>query len=412
MEENKRGVLPIKMYWVLALGIFLRVLYFLKPRSFWGDEWFTIFLSQKPLKDVLTGALHDVHPPLQFLLFHFGGYRLWPFLAGVASLYFFSKLSKDRLATFLFAISPYFMHLCAETRGYGFLCLFTILALCGFRWAFIAALATEHYAWFLLLAVPLALWFIPFLTASLGLMLFQSRVEQAFLSNRLSWDLAGLFKKIVGLFIQFGGGVKYSFLTFNQARSLWKAPYLLFFLGPVVFLFFARDRKYWKLFLVPIIVLLVFYPIRLNARYIPFCAVSFLMLACMGYKRMRQRHRIGADLILVSFIIANIFSLAWLFQVNYDPYHREDYIQASRFIEKHITVKDGLIGCRDQVAYYVKKNYPEDGEIIWEVYLGNPDMKINEHHWQNQQQRLERTKTFLRQFGDLVWVVKYEKNLF
>lgn len=393
---------------IIILGIVIRIAYFLRPRSFWGDEWFSIFLSRQNIKDVIIASLNDVHPPLQFILFHFGGYRLWPFIAGILSLYFFSKLSKDKLAVLLFAISPYFIHLSGETRGYGFLCLFSILALLGYRWAFPLALFTEHYAWFLLLAIPFSMLFVPFMAASLGLIAYQTGAEHAFsLSRGFDWSPIFYLKKITGLFLQFGGGIKYSFLTVKQAISLLKSYYLIFFIAPVVFLFYCRNKKYLKLFIIPLVLLLIFYPIRLNARYLPFCGLSYLILIAAGFRQMRQKHRWPAFLIISFFIIANIISLAWLFSINYDPYHREDYIGASKYLKENIKESDGLIGSRQQVEYYLKQKFPEDGKTIWEVFLGNPDMAINNRLWAATEKKLNKRVVLSKRFGDLVWVIKY-----
>lgn len=401
------------MFAIVLFGIILRVAYFLRPRSFWGDEWFTIFLSQQRMKDVIALSLKDVHPPLQFILFHFGGYRLWPFIAGTLSLYFFSKLSKDKLATFLFAMSPYFIHLSGETRGYGFLCLFSILALLGYRWAFPCALLSEHYAWFLLLAIPFSLWFAPFLLGSLGLIIYQSRAEHVFVSNRgFEFSLPFILKKVIGLFIQFGGGVKYSFLTVKQAAALIKSFYLIFFIGPIIFLFYSKNKKYLKLFIIPLALLLIFYPIRLNARYLPFCGLSYLILITLGFKRMSMmgvRYKWLARLIMSSFIIVNVVSLAWLLKVNYDPYHREDYIGAAKYLKENIKESDGLIGSRRQVEFYLKQKFPENGDTIWEVFLGNPDMEINKRLWASREKQLGKKIVLAKQFGDLVWVLKYAK---
>lgn len=394
---------------ILILGAILRILYFVLPRSFWGDEWFTIFLCRQGLKSAVIGSIKDVHPPLQFILFHFGGYRLFPFIAGILSLYFFSKLSKDKLATFIFAISPYFIHLSGETRGYGFLCLFSILALLGYRWAFPLALFTEHYAWFLLLSIPFSLWFIPFLIASGSLIAFQTGTEHVFTPGRSVYGVFPIIKKTVGFFLQLGGGVKYSFLTHEQAYTfLKKSWYLVLFLAPLVFLFYARNKKYFKLLFVPFILLLIFYPVRLSARYMPFSAVAYLLLIGEGFRMMRTKSKIPAYAIMALFITANSFSLAWLLKAGYDPYHREDYIGASEYVKNNIKTTDGLIGCRDQVWFYLKKNYPENGTDIWEVSIGNPDMAVNESHWRGVENKLGKKLKFKKQFGDLVWVARFE----
>lgn len=392
---------------ILAIGALIRIFYYIKPRSFWGDEWFTIFASSHgSLKDAVIASVNDVHPPLQFILFHFGGYRLFPFIAGLLSLYFFSKLSKDRLATLIFAISPYFIHLSGETRGYGFFCLFSILALLGYRWAFPCALFTAHYSWFLLLAIPFSVWFLPFLAGSAALIIHQTGTEQVFSSGRgFEWSVFSVLKKLIGLFLQFGGGVQYSFITPGQAMAMLKKTHLIFYILPAIFLFFSKNRRYMRLFAVTIAVLLLIYPIRLNARYLPFVGVAYLLLLTEGYRNFR--YKVIANAIMGAFLAVNLWSLGWLFSVNYDPYHREDYIGASEFIEKNIGKNDGLIGCVDQVKFYTKKVYPSDGANIWEVYLGNPDMAVNEKHWTDGETRLKKKAVFKQNFGDLVWVIKY-----
>lgn len=395
---------------ILLAGIALRVLYFLKPRSFWGDEWFTIFLAQNNLKEVIFASLKDVHPPLQFILFHFGGYRLFPFIAGVLSLYFFSKLTKDKLTVFLFAISPYFIHLSGETRGYGLLCLFSILVLLGYKWAFPFALFTEHYAWFLLLVIPFSFWFLPFLAGSAGLIFYQMGAEQFFQPHRFEWSIFVVIKKVLGLLIQFGGGLGYSFITPAHAKSLISKSYIVFFILPFTFIFYSRDKRYLKLFFIPILILLIFYPIRLAARYLPFCGIAYLMLIAQGFHRMPNRHKLSANLIMIFFIIVNLFSLSWMLKINYDPYHREDYIAAAQYIKKHFSDNDGLIGSRQQIGYYLKRDFPKKGKVIWEVYLGNPDMEVNYKHWRLQEKKLNRRLTLTKQISELVWIAKYEKQ--
>ncbi|MCX5667120.1 MAG: hypothetical protein NTY34_02260 [Candidatus Omnitrophica bacterium] len=244
----------------------------------------------------------------------------------------------------------------------------------------------------------------------MGLIFLQSGAEQVFVSNRgFEWSAQFVIKKIIGLFIQFGGGVQYSFMTVKQAAMLIKKAYLVFFIAPVIFLFYSNNKKYLKLFLIPLAILLVFYPIRLNARYLPFCAVSYIILIASGFRLMTQRKPVLANVIMAAFIIVNLSSLAWLFKVNYDPYHREDYIGAAKYIKENIGPSDGLIGSREQIRYYLKRDYAEDGEVIWEALLGNPDPAINDRLMAAQAKRLNRKITSMKQFGDLVWVIKYAK---
>jgi hypothetical protein len=125
---------------------------------------------------------------------------------------------------------------------------------------------------------------------------------------------------------------------------------------------------------------------------------------------MRKRHRLTANAILVTFIVANMLSSAWLLKLDYDPYHREDFLAAAKFINNNFNDNDGLIGYRNEIQFYLKKDFPTDGEVLWEVYLGNPDMKINRQHWLGSEVSLNRKVSLLKRFGDLVWVARYEKQ--
>lgn len=77
----------------LVVALLLRVL-FVSSEALWGDEVFTIRFVTPALADVVERTVHDVHPPLYFLLMHF-----WVKIAGVseaalrAPSIFFSVLS-------------------------------------------------------------------------------------------------------------------------------------------------------------------------------------------------------------------------------------------------------------------------------------------------------------------------------
>lgn len=62
----------------LVISILLRVL-FVSSEALWGDEVFTIRFVTPALADVVQRVVHDVHPPLYFLLMHF-----WVKFAGVS----------------------------------------------------------------------------------------------------------------------------------------------------------------------------------------------------------------------------------------------------------------------------------------------------------------------------------------
>ena len=390
------------------LGVLIRVAYFVIPRSFWGDEFFTIYSSSRPfLQNFIP---FDVHPPLQFVLFHSCLYRLIPLLAGLVSLYFFRRLTKFKLAFLLFAISPYFLQFSGETRGYGLLCMFSILALAGHKWAFPLALATEHYAWFLLLAVPIVSWYLPFMLGSAVMIYFQSAAEEVMKSDRgWVWSIPAVIKKLGGLWLQFMGGVEYSFLTLQQVvrLPLWCKIHILGYFTPMIFLFKARNKKWWMLFAGTILLLFVFYPIRLNARYLPFCGVALYLLIAEGYHKTKCEFKC----IIVAIIVACMsVSLWWMFTHHYDPYHKEDYISAARIIETYSPKEYGLIGCREQVLWYIDKSYPEDGERLIECFVANPDMEINSSHIIWQERVSGRKCIYAIKVSELTYVFIYGKK--
>lgn len=389
------------------IGYFLRIAYYLIPKSWWGDEVWTIDHSARSLIDILKHPAYDVHPPIQFWVYHFGHYRLVPLITGLVSLWAFSRITKDRLAVFLFAISPYFLHLSSETRGYGLLCMFSLLALAGYKWAFPFALFTEHYAIFLLLAIPFVAWYIPYLAASAWIIYLQTGTEQVGIGFRgWEWGVETVIKKLAGLWIQFMGGVEYSFLTLRQVKemSLWGKLHIAGYLSSAVFLFYSRDKKLWRLFGITILFLLVFYAIRLNARYLPFCGVCGILLLTEGFRNMKHK----AKYILMSVLVVSMLSsLVWMFTHHYDPYHKEDYRDAVEFLEYNVGPDDGVIGCRDKLRFYTDTSWDTDGKYIYEVIQGNPDEQVNYKHIAYQEKKLGRKCISIYKSTALTWVIMY-----
>ncbi|KJJ86045.1 glycosyl transferase family 39 [Candidatus Omnitrophus magneticus] len=410
-------LLNIKSRDIFFLGFILRLIYYFRPRSFWGDEWFTIDASSKPLLEAIKRGINDVHPPLQFIIFHFGGYRFFPFLAGLASLYFFTKLTKDRLAIFLFAVSPYFIHLSGETRGYGFLCLFSILVLSGYKWAFPLALLTEHTAIFMLL-VSFAVWYIPFLIGSAGLIYYQSAIEGVSKASRgFEWALLPVIKKFFGLFIQWAGGITFSFLTTKQGVSAFLFGGAGLFLIPAFcFLPFSRNKKNLILLSCAILIMFLFYPIRLNARYLPFCGVVFILLITEGYRNLKFKFKPVLMALYCIILVAHVFKICIMPS---DAYHREDYREALKILQRDMKEGDALIGARNYVEYYANKNSskyekilnaPKLAPVIWEVYQGNPDENVNNKHIKWQEKDMNVRCAGETRASELVYVFKYERS--
>ncbi|MBV6343745.1 hypothetical protein, partial [Candidatus Magnetobacterium casense] len=337
---------------------------------------FTIEAASRPFREMIQVAFNDVHPPLQFILYWFGGYRLIPLVAGIISCYLIWKLTHDRLATLIFAINPYFIHLSGETRGYGLLLMFSLLVLCGYKWAFPCALLTEHYAWMLLFAVPIAFWMLPWLLGSLSLIAYQSFVEECFKADRgFQWSLISVIKKLGGLVLNFAGGVQYSFMTPKQAWASITHPITALYGIPVLFLWCARNRRMWLLLAGPVLLLLLVYPIRLSARYLPMCSVAFLVLTVEGYRSARKLYPKIALSLMSLYIAALIYSLSWFIPSQMDCYHRENWIAVKEFIETNVDPgKDAVIGalrlCPLDENYKVSTR---KARKVYEIYQGNPD---------------------------------------
>ena len=135
---------------IFFVGFLLRFLMLRSEKSLWGDEWYSVELAQKSIREVFAIVTEDVHPPffyaalnllVRWLGFHEWVLRLIPFSAGVGTVFLAyalgRKITGDRksglLSSFLVALSPYWLQLSNEIRSYsllGFLsCLGTLLFL-------------------------------------------------------------------------------------------------------------------------------------------------------------------------------------------------------------------------------------------------------------------------------------------
>jgi uncharacterized membrane protein len=169
---------------LLALGLRLARLTF---QPLWWDEGWSLYFATTDVPTMLGLTAVDIHPPLYYLLLHlwlrlFGsgvvGVRLLSVLIGTATvplLYVTGRRSLGHvgglIAAFLLTISPFHVYYSQEVRMYG---LVTLLGLAASyfalrwdadRWGVVdwigyvlgatAALYTQYYAGFLLLALNL-----------------------------------------------------------------------------------------------------------------------------------------------------------------------------------------------------------------------------------------------------------------
>ncbi|GEM_PF-1863637 len=260
---------------LLAAGVGLRTLMLFSPKSFWGDEWFSIALARQGTLEVLRGSVADVHPPLYFLVLHavtglLGGsewaFRLPSFLAGAGLLAALAALTREiygpregRIALFLAALSPYWLQSSNEVRSYSlfgflvtlgtFLFLRALARPASGRWASayaavaVVTIYVEHYAWFWLAALTACLGWIVFhgerKTAaarlarfhrvalfvsfpSLGLIAYQAVFrEHMFAPGRVHeyTSVPLIAKKVLGIFWHFTNGYQYSMITVETVKA-------------------------------------------------------------------------------------------------------------------------------------------------------------------------------------------------
>lgn len=395
-------------------------------KSLWGDEWYSVELAQKSIREVFASVAEDVHPPLfyaalhllvQWLGFHEWVLRLISFSAGVGTVFLVCALGRritgDRksglLAGFLVALSPYWLQLSNEIRSYsllGFLsCLGTLLflrlleaqrtwrgkALYGLT--ALSVVYLEHYGWFWLLGIIaytvylyaarrmgdrslLGLQGVVMILAlpSLGIVMYQAfHTEPVFQASRLLpyYSLPSMLKKLAGVFWHFACGPQFSMIS--PAR-LWhyvlRSPtfWLSFFVTLILFglaveslIGLLRRRKdifllVILLLFVPIVFLLILYPIRLHSRYLTFAAPYFFILVGNAFtKEGRGRWSV---MLLIVLTVSYLYTDTSFIKMKTDPVHREDYPAMIRYAFERAGAGDAICGFLlgpQTVPYYERR---------------------------------------------------------
>jgi uncharacterized membrane protein len=387
------------------------------PKSLWGDEFFSIDLASRSWAEVLKGSVQDVHPPLYFFLLHFSmaifGNAEWAFrlVSAVASIgtmvgiYLLAREWAGKRAAFfaliLAAASPYWLQSSNEIRGYSLLACESIFALYFFsrmKWGsyaavMVAALYTEHYAWFVWGATLIA-GFLRFradrsalvrffksqaLVAAVGALSFAVLVYQAifrehvFHAYRMKeyFSVGILLKKAAGIAWHFTNGYSFSMLTLDRLAAYSKSsPYffisasaciaaLTLFVMQLKTILSQNKPSFTLVFLVlcfPVLLLGAFYPIRLDARYLSFAAPLFFVIVGSGLAAVSAKTvRVGLlALLLSTALVGSALSIA----SPSDPIHKEDYRGLVAYVFREAGEADLICGLSQQVRYYKEKARP------------------------------------------------------
>lgn len=421
---------------IAVLAVTLRVLMLLSAKSLWGDEWFSIELAQKSFRDVFLGSVHDVHPPAYFLALHgmirlFGNtewmYRLISFLAGIAlvgTIYFLAKVIFGKRAAlyafFLTALSPYLLQSSNEIRSYALLALLASLTLLfytqalrepqrlawrlGYAVSAVTAIYVEHYAWFVVLATGVTLFFERIHqrerkdlwraffcvsiagSASLALAAYQAVFhEHMFETYRIRefWSAAILLKKIIGVPWHFTNGYYFSMITVDRVfYYLRHSP--VFWMSIIststaamllVFSFkrlFSKDRALFVLagmvLIFPTVFLILFYSIRLQARYLIFSAPIFFVMIGGALATLQRKNLRNAALLILS--TAAVIGSAHTLLLKTDAVHKEDYKELISYVFLRAKREDVVCGLSPQVRYY-RKQLGFEGRAIVVPELGD-----------------------------------------
>lgn len=445
---------------VFLLGALLRTLNLISDKAFWDDELFSVLLARRPFWEVLYGAIVDVHPPGHLILLHtfysvFGDadwvYRLPSVLAGCALIIVVFLLAREffekppaLLASFLVAISPYFIQLSNEARSYSLATLILTFMSYSFvkafrtseiRWSRAYLLSAtlgvyvDHFAWIWLLMANFFLLgnkaFKKFLPTHLriffyglpvlGLTIYQvffSSVESVLHRQRLSLSYVAVVRKIFAVLWHgatgygYSGWSKESLGVYSAEPLFWfaLAAYVSFLIATVFAV--PKARKDIRLFaslssLAPMILLCVLFPRMLEARYVSFTVPPIFILAAAGFQQLRYGFVGLLPLVIVSFYFTfKTLTMPW------DPIHRDDPREVIQYTFKLANENDAVTGLIRQVEYYgpkeKKTNYYRHLEDIpfnpryARIFLLEPPLYVTPV---KDRTRLDFAKTFLGRHG-------------
>lgn len=344
-ELGKKNLLVL-LFLIIVLALSMRV-YNLNTPSINGDEGSTIFLSERPIAQILKSS-EDVQPPLFYGLMHFWialfgksefALRLLPVIFSILAIPVIYKLGKllfnDKVglfSAFVFAISQANIRFAQNLRNYSLVTFLTLLSfyffysylsnpdrkkLILFIIASTLAIYTHYFAAFLLVAeflflifyykkyrelflkvfgsfVVIVILLLPLIPLILSQTTIKTEFEKAVFEQdplaRISItapDQNNLFLRISMIFFHFGSG----FLEFNAKSVVFVS---VFFLSLIVYStsalsavksLYKQDREKLVLILLALIIPFVILSILWATRLIPFLTYAryFLYLSPIYY---------------------------------------------------------------------------------------------------------------------------------
>lgn len=376
---------------VILIAAALRF-YRLDAQDIWGDEAFSIFLSQQPLNVVIAGA-SDTHPPFYpFLLF------VWLQLAGTSAfatralsaligilavplIFVLAKRLSSRprvrwFATILLAVSPLMIYYSQETRMYelvavlalwssyfavrffvearyasplraGYFVL-TLLALYTHYSAFFVLAAQNVFAFFYLRKNRAGLWRwlalqVLFVVTYIPWIIVQTSFLRGKASTRFDeWGWHGIEMIFGKTFLAFSAGLTTEFPLPQIAAALM----LAFAVFGVYAIARRKDAVVWFVpvyFLVPIMIAYIVNPIMpfFFERYVLVAFPGFALLLAFGLDRFANRDNRAALGMLFLFVSIGAFAL-FNFYFN-DAYAKGKYGKMMAYVSENAQAGDVLI---------------------------------------------------------------------
>ena len=397
---------------IWAGGIVLRAFIAASSRSLWGDEIHTWYWATQPdWRSILNFCSTVNHPPLYYLVLKpvlavFGErenvFRFVSAVAGSLALWALYRLAKElarkkvaALSAFLMAVSAYFIHSSGEIRSYALMGLFASLNI----FLFVRSQKKPKYLWTYILSSPLIALtehigiFVPFgitlfiliqrkwrmlrvqcLALLLHLPWLWLALHQAFQNEKVQdagrldeyWKAGILLKKAAGLFWHFTCGYRYSMLTLDVvAKKITQSPY--FWMHGIltaagIFLFFQgwlltrrRSKNLFLLtatvFVIPLLVLLAAYPIRLTARYLIFASPFFFIAIAAALAQSRRWLSVS---FITAFTFINLCTDFYMIRSPMDAMHKDDFKSLIVYLKEHADEKTALVGSQHHRRYFVK----------------------------------------------------------